>query len=183
MPRIGRIQITGHDRSPLGISPFDRGRNGAGVWSPSNTNNLHRQTALSAPIDHKERSKTLANPNLPGRDVREEPAQRKNRGVGTHRERPPDSENRSPGAAGTATGAKLKSKSKLQRRSTKGNGEPQVVGHHSFALTHRQDTAGFIEQEGKTFAATAASDRRALGVFRTLEEACDAISAARRGEQ
>ena len=30
MPRIGRNQITGRDRTPLGISPFDRGRNGAG---------------------------------------------------------------------------------------------------------------------------------------------------------
>jgi len=58
---IGRIQITGHDRSPLRISPFDRGRNGAGVWYPSNTNNLLWQTVLSSPIDNKRLSSALAN--------------------------------------------------------------------------------------------------------------------------
>jgi hypothetical protein len=52
---------TGHDRSPLRISPLDRGRNGAGVWYPSNTNNLLWQTVLSSPIDNKRLSSALAN--------------------------------------------------------------------------------------------------------------------------
>jgi hypothetical protein len=94
-----------------------------------------------------------------------------------------DPEKQNPGAAGTATGAKQNSKWKSRQRNTRGNAVLQVVERHSFSLTHGHDIAGFIDQEGKSFAASAASGRCALGVFRSLKEACDAPGAACRGEQ
>jgi hypothetical protein len=103
-------------------------------------------------------------------------------GVGTQRERPPDPEKQSPGAAGTATGAKQNSKSTWQPRNTRGTAYPQVVERPWFVITHGHDTAGFIEQEGKSFEALA-SQGRAFGVFQTLKEACVALSAARGGER
>lgn len=84
-----------------------------------------------------------------------------------------------PASAATENGAKTNRKSS-QQKNTKSKAAAQESERHFLTVTHGQVTAGYIEQKGKAFKATAV-DGRALGIFANLKAAADAVSAAHGG--
>jgi hypothetical protein len=89
---------------------------------------------------------------------------------------------RSAGSAATEHGAKGRKnqKSRSQNKNTKTGPKAQDAEHHFLWVTHGQETVGFIEQVGTTYAAQSL-DGHALGTFCTLKAASDAVSASYSG--
>lgn len=124
------------------------------------TNGLDCQTGLTAHIVTKSISGAVANrPALP----------------------PPKM--RSPASVAAERGANRKTEKQSHAKNTKNRKPAQAPERHSFALTHGRETAGYIEQEGKSFAAKSVHGHRPLGTFKTLKAACEAISAAYGGDR
>jgi hypothetical protein len=70
-----------------------------------------------------------------------------------------------------------KSKSSKHNENNKDQSAEQGVERRRLTLTHGQEAAGFIEQLGKQFTASAIDGRR-LGIFTSLKAAANAISDA-----
>src|SRR4030088_634835 len=89
----------------------------------------------------------------------------------------PGAEKRSPGTAGTVTGAKQKRKAKSQKQNTKKQTEPQTVVRRTLAIPHGQTTAGHVPQFGNEYTAT--PEQRHLGCARGVPHDRASIAARR----
>jgi hypothetical protein len=156
-------------RSAMRTSPVDHGGSDG-----ARTRDLRRdRPSISA-------EKTTSVPTSLGSDVGG-----KSGLVGTHSEQPPplDSpENKRPGAAGTAAGAKGHGVTR-KGKSTNATGRAQPSKRAQFTITVGRDRLGRVEQVDDEFTAFACPDDHPLGAFATLKAAASAITDASRGEQ